>query len=225
MTKFIPYIRFPLMQRTFFTKEVYTSQVLTGQQSMNILLYFVDNQHQINFNSRVRCSMKYVSMQCKKCSIIQQENERLMQQLLAIQREQNEYKFLPFELHMSCKYKGKEEQPPNNFISLVNSNLDQGCATTDNSQNTFIEAIFGDVKTVTRIEIGPAGNGMGADYLNNRHLQYKNTSGNWIEWKTITDFKMNELRSINVDNIETSAFRLYHSMGYITVGCLRFFGH
>ena len=61
-------------------------------------------------------------------------------------------------------------------------------------------------------------------FLNCRQMQYKNDSGQWVDWQVLHGLTEGEISVIDVD-IVTNAIRIVDKHRHIAVGCLRFYGH
>eukprot|EP01084_Bolivina_argentea_P186728 321775_1 len=217
---FVKHIRFSLMSKEFFVNQVYVSKVLSVEESIKITLYFMDPTTKISYNiaPRHKVIYKYASeLFAAQSKLKLYKTAQVLQYKLNISNKAN-------CTHVECQCGGTD----NTYEALTNNNVNNGVATNVGAY-AFIEANFDGKKQIIRMDIAgfgsAAGKGWNVGHLNNRMIQYKDHSGNWVDWKCIDGLEESKISVMDMD-IETSAMRVYYKAeGHICMGCWRFYGH
>ena len=197
-------IRFPLMDGKYFTENISHLKLLTKDETMQIIFQMVNkdyfactNGDWIHGQSKFNNTKRYEAICC----------------------------YQPYTLIMSSFYIG----PKNTYSALVSDDTTKG-AETKCGQNEFIQAKFSQTITIRQIQVAAATGMAGTwdpKYINGRYLQYLDDSTqNWINVTKISNVSDTGIKTIVVDDIETTSIRVICSdcCDYVGLGYLRIKG-
>jgi len=138
---------------------------------------------------------------------------------------------LGYTLQMSSKqYPSRSEC--NTFAALTTDDGNCG-AGTRSATGSYINAYLGGYQHVSHVEVKGCAANMYGGFWNSGGcnsqpcvVQYRNTSGSWIQLRNFRSSKMpsNHITSLPIGT-STDCVRIYNSSGYASCGTLRVFGH
>eukprot|EP01083_Nonionella_stella_P113715 335373_1 len=208
---FVKHVRFGLMPRQFFVQHVYPSNILSIDESMQILsIRCINHRHKVIYEFNTELEIV---------------NQKLKSQFATYKNAQ----VLQYTLEMSSQWNATD----NTYEGLTNNNIHVGVWTVndESKNNEYVVANFCKKQHVVRMDIGGPGSKMGkggsnsVNQLNGRRVQYEDDSANWVDWKVMSNLQQDVISVMDVD-ITTTAFRIFDdAQQHISIGCWRFYGN
>ena len=213
---FVDHIRFGLMPRSFFVKEVYTAQVLSVEEALKITLHFMDSSIRMPYTSTGRTSVVYSGL------VAASELRALKLHKTA---ECLQYKLS--QSSVNVQYRDGRDS----YEGLTNNTLSRGVGTQNAESAQFVVATFEGKKHVLRMDIGGLRYAhpwaWDVTHLHGSSIQYQNgcdEEEGWIDWKGIMGLQNDRIHVMEMDIHATAVRVIRPKGGAIGIGCLRFHG-
>eukprot|EP01083_Nonionella_stella_P009754 27960_1 len=201
-----PFIRFGLMDATYFIKKVKSQNCLTSDEIAEVLCYIQCNDETCNtFSIKPRSMGTKWSISPPKAKV------------------------LKYTLKMQSKYDGLN----NSWTCLQNHDLKDGVGTSKTVSHPWISASFECNKKVTKIMIGAADKKMsgnwGPEFLTKSQIQWKNVSGKWETCVANVDANAGVIHCYQVNLITESiriirGFKGRSNKKFLGIGCFQIYG-